>query len=497
MKKNIFFLISLLTIVSCTDITEEVYDKIPSDVYPENALQISTLTVPGYSNLTDLIDDEGWWFLAQEITSDEMCAPTRGSDWDDGGKWRAMHQHIWTNDVEAVNNMWSKLYDGVITCNIIYDEMGLMVQNDDIRAKLAEIQILRSFYYYLLIDNFGDVPYLTSASSAPEKPFRNKRSDIFDSITVVIEQNIGLLQDLDKKYLATRSMAQALLAKLYLNAEIYTGTAQWSKAGAYCDSIMNKSYYALSTNPQDPFLTKNENNSEIIFSIGFDEDKVTGFRLHMRTLHYLSNLTFNMPVGPWNGFATVYDHFNTYEDGDIRKESFFLYGTQFASDGSRIFDNVAGLPLNLKPEIPALNMDATFTPDQIRNTGARIVKYEVAEGAQENLSNDFVLFRLTDIILMKAETEIRMNGAGAGDDLINQIRKRAEVADFANADLVDLLAERGRELFSEGHRRQDLIRFGVFGKAWWEKAESDETREIFPIPQWATDANSNLLLDPQ
>jgi hypothetical protein len=100
---------------------------------------------------------------------------------------------------------------------------------------------------------------------------------------------------------------------------------------------------------------------------------------------------------------------------------------------------------------------------------------------------------------MKAEIEIRLNGAGSGDAWIDPIRLRANVDPFdGGADLEDLLAERGRELYCEGHRRQDLIRFGEFTNEWWEKTVTgDPSVETFPIPKWATDANPNLLAEPQ
>jgi starch-binding outer membrane protein, SusD/RagB family len=116
-------------------------------------------------------------------------------------------------------------------------------------------------------------------------------------------------------------------------------------------------------------------------------------------------------------------------------------------------------------------------------------------GAKESLSNDFPLFRLTDFYLMKAEAQIRLGNSG--DQWINPIRTRAGVAAWSGATLDSLLAERGRELYCEGHRRQDLIRFGKWEQAWWEKAATDQSFRTFPIPKWATDANSNLLLPPQ
>jgi len=196
-----------------------------------------------------------------------------------------------------------------------------------------------------------------------------------------------------------------------------------------------------------------------------------------------------------------YQHFLTYEDNDLRKAAYFLYGPQYDSKGKPIIESVIGAPLNLDPVIPAIRMDATFTPTEIRTTGARIRKYEIKKGAKENLSNDLPLFRLTDFYLIKAECEIRLGNNG--DEWINPIRERAGVDGFTDATLDDLLAERGRELFAEGVRRQDLIRFGEFTKVWWAKGDeqggtsNDPTVKTFPIPKWATDANPNLLLDAE
>jgi hypothetical protein len=128
-------------------------------------------------------------------------------------------------------------------------------------------------------------------------------------------------------------------------------------------------------------------------------------------------------------------------------------------------------------------------------TGARLGKYEIALGAKENLSNDFPLFRLTDFYLMKAEAEIRLGNNG--DNYINPIRTRAGVSTWSGAGLDSLLAERGRELFCEGHRRQDLIRYSKWTQSWWKKDAHAPGLETFPIPKWATDVNSNLLLPPQ
>lgn len=498
MKKYIIFTLIIFTGFGCTKLDEELYDKIPGDLYPENENQIANLSVDAYAKLKPLVDDEGWWFLAQEVSSDEFCGPTRDADWDDGGKWRNVHMHNWTNDDESVNRMWDRFWQGITTCNQILDMMRELPDSDQIRAKMDEVMVMRSFYYYLLMDNYGDAPYLISAANAPELPYKIKREAIYDSLVATVENALPSLKPIDNKYLATRNMAFALLAKLYINAEVYKGVAQWEKAGQYCDSLI-AGPYNLSNSITGTFVTNNENEPEIIFSIPYDENNFEGFRLHMRTLHYQMNLKYDMTVGPWNGLCVVPTFFDTYEEADLRREGYHIFGPQFDTQGNPIIDGETLEPLDIDPRLPALHMTAAdFTPTQIRNTGARVGKYEIKMGAKENLSNDFPLFRLTDFYLMKAEVEIRLNGAGSGNEWIDPIRTRAGVDPIPNASLDQLLAERGRELYCEGHRRQDLIRYGKFTNEWWEKTVTgDPSVETFPIPKWATDANPNLLADPQ
>ncbi len=498
--KTKYFLISMLVFafLSCTKLDETVYDKIPSEYYPENANQVANLTVTAYAPLQKMADDEGWWFLAQEISSDELCGPTRAADWDDGGKWRNMYQHVWSNDDEGVNRMWSLFWEGITSCNQVHDMMLSFPQNPALLAKMKEVEVLRCFFYYLLMDNYGDAPYLTTTIDVPDKPFKIKRADMFDTLVSTLKGALPYLKTGDHKSMATKSMAYALLSKLYMNAEVYTGTPRWQEALDFCDSTL-AGPYMMESDLLAPFATNNEKSSEIIFSISYDENAtVGGFRLHMRTLHYQHNLKYDMTVGPWNGFAVVPTFFDTYEQTDKRREGYFIFGKQYASStngGGIIIDGTTHKALDIDPYLPALYMTATdFTPTQVRTTGARIGKYEIKMGAKEKLGNDFPLFRITDFNLMKAELLVRLGQNG--DEFVNPIRTRAGVAPFSGATLDQILAERGRELFCEGHRRQDLIRFNKFKDAKWEKPLDGDNRSIFPIPKWATDANSNLLLNP-
>ena len=498
MKKRYLFLCTIaLAIFSCTKLDEKVYDKIPGTLYPETEDQIANLPSSAYATLQYMADDGddehgGWWFLAQEISSDEISGPTRGPDWYDGGKWLNMHRHTWSNDDEGVNRMWKLFWNGITTSNQVLDMMRAMSSTPTIVARIKEVEVFRSYYYYHLIDNYGDAPYLTTAINVPAQPFKTKRAAIFDSIVTTIKTALPFLKAVDKKYMATRYMGYALLSKLYLNSEVYTGTQQWAAAEQYCDSVI-AAPYSLEANFLAPFLTNNQNSSEIIFSIPYDEDNFQGFRLHMRTLHYQHNLRFNMTVGPWNGFAITPTFFDTYEMTDLRRVGYNIYGPQFDMNGKPIIEGQTLQPLDIDPHLPALYMTAGgFTPTQIRTSGARVCKYEIKMGAKANLSNDLPLFRLTDFYLIKAELMIRTGRNG--DEWINYIRTRAGVSAWTGATLDMLLAERARELYCEGVRRQDLIRFGAWEKPWWEKLAHGSDKRTFPIPKWATDANPNLLL---
>jgi hypothetical protein len=481
--KKITHILCLIVLGSCTKFDDAIRDG--STVRKADPTNV-------YIELRDLIDDNGWWFWAQEVTSDEVVFPVRGTDWNDGGKWRVLHQHEWSNDVDAVNSMWSHLNDGIREANRILDELNSLAGNPEIDVQIAKLKTLRAFFLYLLMDNYGDVPNITSFSSAPEFPTKESRENIYDFVVQEVTESLPLLPVSAKNFAVSKGMAYTMLAKLYINQEVYNGTPAYDKAEAMCDSVMNLGVYSLGGSITAPFAAQNDGNPENIFTIIFDENNAQGFRLHMRTLHYLSDATFGMAVGPWNGFATLEDHYNSYDDKDLRKEEWFMVGEQYDANGAIIFDQTAGANLVLTPKIPALVMGSGNSQVEIRMSGARVKKYEIEEGALENLNNDFPLFRYADILLMKAECAVRLGGAGAGDQWIAPIRDRAEAGTTSGFTLDQILEERGRELFCEGHRRQDLIRFGKFGDAWWEKTASGPDRKTFPIPQWAIDANPNL-----
>jgi starch-binding outer membrane protein, SusD/RagB family len=481
----ILFFVSMIFMLGCTDLDDVLYDKIAKETY--TADPVAKMSVI-YGPMREHLDNGGWWFC-QEITADGVAIPIRGEHWNDQGKWVALHKHDWDPETEAIQAMWGRFFQGVVEANKFIEIESVQAGDPVIDRAIAKAIILRAYYYYLLIDNYGDVPFVTSFMNAPDRPSATPKAQIFDSIVNQIEKAIPLLDaEQRSKTAVTVPMANALLAKLYLNAEVYTGTAQWAKAETYIDAV-RESGFTRESNPLAPFAATNQNSSENIWVIPYNEDTYLGFNLHMRTLHYSSNQTFGMNAGPWNGLAVLKSHFDSYESNDKRREG-FLYGPQFSMDGEELKLS-SGEPVNLDPFIPALEMTpGSFDAAAIELAGARIIKFEIKTGAKENLGNHFPIFRLSDFDLMKAEVLIRQGLNG--DEYVNIIRRRAGLDDWTNVTLDQLLEERGREMFFEGHRRQDLIRFGRFGNAWWEKPMSDASRKTFPIPLWVRESNPNL-----
>ena len=143
MKKYIFNVFALVMILTgCTDLQEKIYDTIPESKFPENSNQTANIGVGAYDPLKELLDGGGWWFC-QELTTDEMVAPTRGLDWDDNGKWRALQLHSWTNETEAVVGMWDRYYRGIAECN------------KTIEILIASVRQIASALRPSILDDFG------------------------------------------------------------------------------------------------------------------------------------------------------------------------------------------------------------------------------------------------------------------------------------------------------------------------------------------------------
>ncbi len=489
-KILICFLALVMIATACEEPEQEIFDGLtPEEVASsDNPFLIDVLKASAYSRIIGTWGGHNSLWSLHEVSSDEMVIAHKGADWEDGGQWIRVHQHNFGPTEESIGNSWAYLYTAIGEINL------LLQQYPDVASLTAELRVLRAMVYLWLIDAYGNVPIILETDTDPTPP-TNSRAEVFSFIESSVVDNLAALPSTNAKTTFNQMSARALLAKLYLNAEVYTGTARWSDAEAQIDAIINSGNYSLESNYFASFATNNGGSTENILTIPYDENNAGGFNLAQMTGHYLTQRTFNLQEQPWNGYASLEAFYNSYEDNDSRKLS-FLVGPQFASDGTRLEDISAedndpdGAPLTFTPEINELR------PNSLRQAGARVGKFEFQSGAGQSLSNDFPIFRYGDFLLMKAEVRMRQGDDAGALDYVNQVRQRAGADPLTVIDADIMLAERGREVFAEGWRRSDLIRFGKFNDAWWEKPASDPNRNLFPIPQGQIDVNPDLVQNP-
>lgn len=521
--------VGLLLMGACTDLDEEdlLYDTVTTQTFYKNDQELLSAIGGAYSNLYGSFGNADNIWPMYEVTSDEIVVPTRGADWGDGGHWVRLKRHTYTPQDPRITSTWTFLYRGVNTCNRVLATLEPL-GTDVAKAYVAELKALRAIYYYWLLDLYGNVP-LSVDATATEAPGNSTRQEVYNFVEKELIENMALLQKTGPSDEATYGRvnyytAQTVLAKLYLNAQVYTGTPQWDEAIAACDEVINSGKYALMANYRDNFKRDNKGSTEFIWAIPYDEIQATGFAMPHITLHMASQGQLNMSAQPWNGFATVQEFYQSYIDpaqnpgpqGSVigidpagtpttgtvdERLSNFIAGPQTFPNGSPVLDGGAdpadpnGPPITFTPYINELE------PNAWRQAGARIGKWEIYRGNNGQLSNDYAIFRYADILLMRAEAVARKSGNWNDAytlAIVNQIRtEHGNVEPFILLDEDKFLAERGREMFAEAFRRQDLIRFGRYNNAWrFHPADPSPHVNIFPIPETQINANDKLKQNP-
>ena len=502
---------AFLTLPKSCDLSPYIYSDVKVDEFFRTPGQFASLIASAYAPLGGehgFISREGFWSL-QELTADGVVVPVRGTHWYDAGVPMAMQLHTWTETTRDVNNGWGFAFHGIGQTNDVLSRIVAIMGddreqwNDVVVAGFAETKVLRAWYHMLAMDLYGNI-----AISDGEREIRQyQRREVFEWIEQQILDNIDYL-DRNVRYGAvTRSVAHMILAKLYLNAEIYTaerpgmpGEARWECAIYHLDAIIYGGFgYILNDNYFTAFSANNTGNREIIFPIVFCAVRADGNMFHLMTLHYAHEHAIPFTTRPWNGHSALPSFFNSFEEHDRRRAQWFV-GPILNRDGSQVYYQhavfgPAPVPAIIVPEVTTLQDPTEANSFQ----GARFVKFEIEPGIGYHANSDFPIYRFADVLLMKAEALMRLNGGVATQeavDLVNQIRRRAGVSEYTVATLTldELLAERGRELAWEGHRRTDLIRFGQFHTGMWEFMPGPRSinRTVFPIPRWVMDANPGV-----
>jgi hypothetical protein len=219
---------------------------------------------------------------------------------------------------------------------------------------------------------------------------------------------------------------------------------------------------------------------------------------------------YNMNPGGWNGFATLSDFYNKFDPNDQRRGMYYPYPAGLPNPGHRVnVGFLAGQQYNLTTDEPLKDRKGnplSFTPEvhlretgnNLEVTGIRGLKYPYDyPHINDQNDNDWAIFRYGDVLLMKAEALLRTGDAGSAKDIVNQVRAKRGAPALSALDENAMLDERGREMYWEGWRRQDLIRFGQYLRPWQEKATTDDPKYLlFPIPNAQLAVNPNLTQNP-
>lgn len=498
-------MMALVVLASCTNLEETVLDEQLSATLVNDPTNAQALINPPYASLRRTIEWYDYWAM-QEVPSDEVIIPTRGSDWYDNGDWMALHLQSWTSDHIRVKNVWNVLNQGVSRANTAIYYISQFAQTSETESYINEAKFLRSYYLYLILDLYGQMPV-----REPEELDFSVSPVVMDRIEAtayLIEQLNVIVDKLPTKAQAgsakaTQGAAQTLLAKLYLNSEYWTGTAKWDECITACNAVIASSDYKLASDYWSMFQKFVEEHDEFILRVPMsdDVDMGSGSVWTNFTLHY--SQTFGNINSLWNGpstTSTFYDKFDKVNDVRVYDDRIkaecgfnqgFLVGQQYSTSGVALTQR-NGSPLIFVPEI-----NIASAPE---NAGIRVVKFAPNSLTTRQFSspNDVPVMRLSDVYLIRAEAKLRKGDATGALSDVNAIRaKRSQVGKtlplLTAVTLDNILDERGYELYWEGLRRQDLARFGKMGQAWQEKAATDGVkRSVFPAPTSATDVNENL-----
>ena len=513
-------------VFSCTDLEIEGTDSLITDGF-EGSFDIEG-EISNISNIIaggNLGDNDGLYAL-NEVSSDEFVVSTRGTDWGDNGRWLAIHRHSWNAELQDVRLTWQRLNSVTVFATRILDEKSVKTSGDtDVDELKAQASFYRAWAMHWILDMYRQVPLrdINVPNSAIPEVLTGQAaidfivSDLEDAIAGLPEVTAGA--GIDMKSSPTKASANFLLAKLHLNKHVYLGTdAVDTDMQVVIDAVdeITANGYSLAASGDYFDIFRPSNDVETLWwSPASTESRIRS------TLHY--NHQFD--GGGWNGFATLSEFYQSFEgnpdtnymgDGQEERRGWvpdaatanadnlgvgygFLIDQQYGEDktalNARENVNIDGVsqPLVFTKEATKAQYTSPADNALLETDGTRVLKYHPNEVGGVTRTH-IVKYRFADAYLMKAEAMYRM-----GSDpttMINTLRTTRGALTLASVGEEELLAERGREMYAELARRQDLIRFGEYSRAWNLKEESDATKEIFPIPTADVLGNPNLVQNP-
>ena len=513
----------LLFAGNCTDLTEVPREALT----PDNAFKTDIEVLAGVAGVYANLRSVEWvgYITLQDITTDVMIIPTRGNDWYDNGRWLEIHRQTWTANsgsaLDDMNGAWNNLFSGVAKANLMIDVINRN-QGPNSAGYLAELRVLRAWYYYMLQDMFGGVPLVTQHEPRPKQFPRVTRDSVFKFIEKELTEAGAVLpatRPAGDYGRLTKGATNAILASLYLNAGVFNKNTGVS-ASAYnscnfnlasgkngcqaavdaANAVINSGRYTLNPDWKRNF-TNNRTSPENIFVIVHTSEQALGGNWPMRTLHYNQ---LNTGWGsPWNGIATLAETYNAFTPTDDRRSMWLVGQAKSFETGADVKDR-NGNPLIFTPEIPNAELAG-------EGTGVRFNKFEPLPSAPTGDGHpyDFPFFRLAEMHLIKAEALNELGQTGAAITELKLIHDRHDPANplstaLSQAQVRDaILKERLLEFAGEGKRRSDLIRHGKFLQRWstsMVNGKQDRSSAphliLFPIPGTQMQANPLLTQNP-
>ncbi|MFN4952196.1 MAG: RagB/SusD family nutrient uptake outer membrane protein [Flavobacteriales bacterium] len=438
------------------------------------------------------------WNLQELPTDEAVCG------WNDPGIPELVKNEINAENV-WVKGMYYRIYYQITLCNEFIgqasdeklDARGFS-ENDKqmIRMYRNEARFLRALSYYHAMDLFGNVPFVDENDQVGAfQPERITRADLFnyvESELLAVEPSLTPASSVVYGH-ASKAAAQALLAKLYLNAEVYTGTARWADCKDYCQKIIDAGPFTLDDSYQELFLADNHTSPEIIFPVVYDG--LYAQTWGGTTFLVCASLGGSMVAadygvnGKWAGLRATEALVNKF--ADTTQDSRYLFYT-------------AG-------QTKQITTLGTFTQGYANPKFKNVTSTGLTASNNANSPHtdiDFPMFRLGDVYLMMAEASLRLGDAGTALQYMNLIRERAfgnNTHNLATVTLSDIIDERAREMQWEATRRTDLIRFDLFSGStyvWPFKGGDvagigiDPYLELYPLPTSDIILNPNLIQNP-
>ncbi len=560
---------AVLALGSCTDLDETLYDQVGSENYYNTKMDVIRATFRPFEHAFWSI---GSRHVLNELTADQLITPTRDGWWYDGGKWERLHYHTWTvDDLSEAQTEWNGCFQGIMQCNLVIEDLEgftperfgfTQAEFDNLKA---QCRALRAWFYIRLLDAFRNVPLVTTYADMPNNPqaepqnvFDFIESELKDCTTLLVKkEGLGTNATLQGQW--TQAAAAALLVRLYLNGEVYTGTPHYSDCAAVAQDILDGKYgdYALADRWDAAFDWDNDACDEVLFgfpgSKGYTHWHYDG-DTYAWTVPAKASAFFNdtkSGVGHNTKYAAspsydlngeLYDYelgmpvqnFRKYPGdermklyanlGNSRREGMFLFGYLEYTDAEtgatkRLRAPEQPYDLYLRDAVGTFQgMEPTQWPSDKtstlvkgdHNSGWHFVKYPFYDDNDPNqLESDYTEIRLPEIIYSLAECKLRDNDRNGAAKLLNSVRRRNYPVENleqvlyspegnARFDEAEMLAEWGREFFAESRRRIDLVRFGKFNSGrWWDKTpDTDNHTAIFPITRTILNSNSILVQNP-